>query len=108
MGTGLILVMVAACAYIIYQAARPRDVFRIEVEGGRATIAAGVVLPAFARDVAEICARNQVNRASVRGVVQGKRIVLVFSSSLGPACRQQIRNVWTSTGWKPPLSKPRG
>ncbi len=104
MGSVLTLLLVVAGAAVVYRAARPRPVFVIEVDAGRSSITTGSVTASFARDVAEICARNQVEHARVRGVVQGKRIVLVFSSSIPPGCRQQIRNMWSVTGWKAPLA----
>lgn len=104
MGSIWTLGLALICAVIVYRAARPRPAFVIKVAGGRAVVSTGTVTPTFVRDVAEICARNQVDQAHVRGVVKGGRIVLDFSASLSPGCRQQIRNVWSTTGWKAPVA----
>jgi hypothetical protein len=53
----------------------------------------------FVREVGEVCRRHGVRRAEVRGIDEGRRIVLTFSGDMPETCRQQLRNIWNLSGW---------
>lgn len=94
-GVGLMIL----AGWVVYMATRPGGVFVVRVRGGVPRATRGVVTSAFLRDVAEICAQHRVRSGTVRGVADGRRIRLEFSSGMPTACRQQIRNVWEASGW---------
>jgi Protein of unknown function (DUF3634) len=66
---------------------------------GVARAARGQVTRTFVREVGEVCRRHGVRRAEVRGIDEGRRIVLSFSGDLPEPCRQQLRNIWNVSGW---------
>ncbi len=78
----------------IARAVGSRAVFRIRIKGGIPTLAGGKVDGAFLDDLAEICRRDRIDRGTVRGVVEGKRVALAFSKGIPKPARQHIRNVW--------------
>jgi hypothetical protein len=91
------LVMLAAWA--LWCACRPRPAFVVRIKGGVPGLAKGTVTRAFLHQIGETCRRHQVGHGEVRGVRNGRRIALVFSRGMPPACQQQLRNLWTLTGW---------
>ena len=95
----LIIGLLILAGWAILAATRPCGVFVVRVRGGVPRAARGVVTSSFLRDVAEICERHRVRRGIVRGVADGRRIRLEFSSGMPTACRQQIRNLWEASGW---------
>jgi len=100
----LVLGLVIGC--VLYTICRPWPVFVVRVRDGVPKATRGQVTRGFLRDVAETCARHGVQDGEVRGIVDGRRINLVFSAGIPAPCRQQIRNVWGVSGWT--ASGPRG
>ncbi len=75
-------------------AIRPRRVFSVVIDQGAARITGGAVPREFVREVHTACTQAGVARAKVDGVRWGKHVVLSFSRSIPPDCRQRIRNLW--------------
>ncbi|OAI38641.1 hypothetical protein AYO40_06480 [Planctomycetaceae bacterium SCGC AG-212-D15] len=87
-------VVVGSFIGLIYYALQPRYVFVVQIDGGVLRVTKGKVTSAFLQVIEEACARNGVRRGWVGGVSRGREIGLVFSRSIPPACRQQLRNLW--------------
>ena len=83
----------------LYSACLPRPVFVVRISDGVPRAARGTVTRAFLRDIAETCARHGVRRGEIRGIAAGRRINLAFSGDMPEPCRQQIRNLWSLSGW---------
>jgi hypothetical protein len=92
-------VLALAVAWGIWVGVRPRAVFVIRIRDGKPRAQSGTVPRAFLREVAEICERSGLRRGTVRGVVQGDRVVLGFSRDVPDGCRQMFRNLWSLSGW---------
>jgi Protein of unknown function (DUF3634) len=93
--------LVALAAWGLWSVCRPRSAFVVRIEGGVPRVAKGTVTQAFAHQIGETCSRHHVGTGVVRGVIKGRRIALSFSRGIPPTCRQQLRNLWTLTGWSP-------
>ena len=105
------LVTIAFTALIVwalYSVGRPRPAFVIRITAGVPSVARGTVTPAFIAEIAEVCRRHRVQSGTVSGVVQDRRIALAFSGDLSSPCRQQLRNLWSISGWSAcPVNPPR-
>jgi hypothetical protein len=95
----LTLGLAALVAWGLWSAFRPRPVFVVRIKDGVPRPAKGTVTQAFVHQIGETCRRHHVQQGVVRGVNQGRRIALSFSRGIPPACQQQLRNLWTLTGW---------
>jgi Protein of unknown function (DUF3634) len=91
--------LVALAAWAIWSVFRPRPAFVVRIKNGVPRVARGTVTPAFLHQIGETCSRHHVGHGVVRGVIEGRRIALSFSHGIPPTCRQQLRNLWTLTGW---------
>ena len=98
----VLLAVVAVAAGLVWLAQRPPCTFVVRVAAGGPRAVRGTVTAAFLAAVREVCARHGVTWAEVRGEPRGQRIALVFSRSLPPAARQQLRNWWAMSGWPAP------
>jgi hypothetical protein len=91
--------LMALAAWGLWSVCRPRSAFVVRIKGGVPRVAEGKVTQAFVYQIREACSRHQVGHGVVRGVIKGGRIALSFSRGIPPTCRQQLRNLWTLTGW---------
>jgi Protein of unknown function (DUF3634) len=91
--------LAAVVAWGIWVAVRPRAVFVIRIRDGKPRAVSGTVTRGFLRDIAEICERTGLRRGTVRGVLEGERVVLGFSGDVPDRCRQMFRNLWNLSGW---------
>jgi Protein of unknown function (DUF3634) len=85
--------------WAIWSAARPRPAFVVRIASGVPRVARGTVAGAFLSDVGDVCRRHGVRDGAVLGVVKEGRIALEFSGDISAPCRQQLRNVWSISGW---------
>lgn len=99
---GVILAAGAALAWALWQAARPRAEFRVQVVDGQAQAVEGTVTPAFLERVREVCAAHGVGHGTIAGRAHGRLIRLWFSREIPPNGRQQLRNWWATFGWSAP------
>jgi hypothetical protein len=102
------LAVLAFAALAFWAAFRPRRAFVVRVTNGVPRSVRGVVTPAFLEEIRRVCDEKGVRRATVSGLVRGKRIVLAFSRGIPPGGRQQLRNWWALSGWPPPPPPDRG
>jgi Protein of unknown function (DUF3634) len=86
-------------AWVLWSVYRPQSAFVVRIKGGVPRVAKGTVIQAFLHQIGETCGRHHVEQGVVRGVIKGRRIALSFSRGMPPTCRQQLRNLWTLTGW---------
>jgi hypothetical protein len=94
------IALTALVLWAIWSAVRPRPVFEVRISEGTPRIARGTVASAFVQEVGEVCRRHGVRDGAVRGVAQESgRISLTFSGDMPPSCRQQLRNIWSLSGW---------
>jgi len=94
------LVLVLAAMGMVIQTARARPLFVIAIEQGRVRRVKGQASGRFLSELLEVCRRHGLARGRVLGFVRGGRVALEFSRNVPQACRQQIRNVWSTTGWR--------
>jgi Protein of unknown function (DUF3634) len=101
--------LAAMAAAILWSAFRPRAVFVVRIKDGLPRVASGTVTRAFLQQIGDTCSRHAVRGGIVRGVAKNRRIALVFSRNIAPACQQQLRNLWTLQGWTagPDPNRPR-
>jgi hypothetical protein len=95
----LTLALGALILWALYSVGRPRPAFVIRIQSGLPHVARGTVPPAFVAEVAEVCRRHRVQNATVTGLVNDRRIALAFSGDISQTCGQQLRNVWSISGW---------
>jgi Protein of unknown function (DUF3634) len=91
--------LVALIAWVLWRTLGPRTAFVVRVEEGAARVESGTVTPAFVQEISETCQRNRVTDGRVRGVIRDGRIVLKFSAGIPLPCQQQLRNLWSISGW---------
>jgi hypothetical protein len=91
--------LAALILWALYSVARPRPAFVIRISSGLPRVARGTVPPAFVAEVAEVCRRHRVQNATVAGLAHDRRIALAFSGDISPTCGQQLRNLWSISGW---------
>lgn len=92
-GTILILGLITGGAWI---ALSPPLVFKIRITNGTLRVTKGKVGHGCLQEFGEIVRREEIPRGWIGGVKRGRRLTLVFSRSIPPGCRQQIRNLWTN------------
>jgi hypothetical protein len=95
----LTVAVAAALIWAIYSVARPRPAFVIKIESGTPRVSRGTVTQAFVGEVAEVCRRHGVQHGTVTGIVNDRRIALAFSGDISRAAGQQLRNLWSLSGW---------
>jgi hypothetical protein len=91
--------IVALIAWVLWHLLRSRAAFVVRIEEGNPRIERGTVTPAFLHEIDDTCRRNQVTGGLVRGVSRDGRIVLEFSAGIPSSCQQQLRNLWSISGW---------
>jgi uncharacterized protein DUF3634 len=89
----LVVVVVVGGAW---KALSPQPVFKIRVAKGALRVTRGKVTPDFQQQAREIFSQWKISRGWFGAVRRGKRLTLVFSYSVPPGCRQQLRNLWTN------------
>ena len=89
----LFLAIVAGAAWL---ALSPKPVFKIRISKGRLRVTRGKVTHDLQQQAREIFQQWKVSRGWVGAVRRGRRLRLVFSFSVPPGCRQQLRNLWTN------------
>jgi hypothetical protein len=92
-GEILIVGLVVGAAWI---ALSPRPVFKIRVAKGVFRVTRGKVPADFQQQAREILDQWKISRGWIGAVRRGRRLTLVFSHSVPPGCRQQLRNLWTN------------
>jgi hypothetical protein len=95
----LTALLTALIVWALYSVARPRPAFVIRIESGCPRVARGTVAPGFVAEVAEVCRRHRVQSGTVTGLVNDRRIALVFSGDISATCGQQLRNLWSISRW---------
>jgi len=95
----LTIALGALVMWALWSVARPRPAFVVRITSGVPRVTSGTVTPAFLAEIAEVCRRHEIQRGTVNGVVRDRRISLAFSGSITPASRQQLRNLWSLSGW---------
>jgi Protein of unknown function (DUF3634) len=93
------LVEIAVLAVVVggaWKAFSPRPVFKIRFARGSLRVTQGKVTADFQQQAREIFDQWRISRGWVAAVRRGKRPTLVFSHSVPPGCRQQLRNLWTN------------
>jgi hypothetical protein len=93
LGEILILALVVGGAWI---ALSPKLVFKIRVAQGSLRVTRGTVAADFQQQAGEILEQWGISRGWIGGVRRGRRLTLIFSHSVPPGCRQQLRNLWTN------------
>jgi hypothetical protein len=91
-------------AAALWYAERLRYAFLLVIAGGKVFVRRGKATAAFLEQVRQVCSEHGVHRGWIGGVREARRIRLVFSRSLSPACQQRVRNIWRLIGWgdRPP------
>ena len=96
---------VAVAAVLVWLFAKLPAVFVVRVRGGSPEATHGAVTAAFLAAVADVCREFELSSGEVRGVAQGRRISLRFSSHFPAAARQRLRNWWALSGWPAPAQR---
>jgi hypothetical protein len=91
------ILVVAVVVGGLWKALSPPPVFKIRVAKGSLRVTRGKVTADFQQQAREIFDQWRISRGWFGAVRRGKRLTLVFSHSVPPGCRQQLRNVWTNT-----------
>jgi hypothetical protein len=89
----VILAILVAVAWFVLS---PNFVFRIRISDGSLRLTRGTVRRDFVEQLSAICREWNIQRGWIGGVRRGQRLTLIFSRSVPPGCRQQIRNLWTN------------
>lgn len=87
--------LLALVSVVLYATRRAMVKFEIRIRDGKAQLRSGSPRAAFLSDVQEIVTRNDVDRATIRGVGSGPRQRLMFDGSISDHAQQQIRNAWS-------------
>ena len=96
----LTIALAALVLWALRSVSRPPAAFVVRIVKGSPRVARGTVTPAFVQEIGEVCRRHGVRDGAVHGVVQQEgRIALAFSGNMSAACRQQLRNLWSLSGW---------
>ncbi len=104
LGTSLVirifeLALVVLVIWGLWMACRSHATFVVQIRDGVPRVTRGQINRAFVQEVGEVCRRHAVRHGEVRGVADGRRIALTFSGDLPEPCRQQLRNIWSLSGW---------
>jgi hypothetical protein len=91
--------MLALVFWGLYSAIRSSDAFVVKIVSGVPRVTRGTVTRAFVAEIGEVCRRHGVRDGAVRGVVKNNRIKLEFSRGITAPCQQQLRNLWSLSGW---------
>jgi hypothetical protein len=83
----------------LWTALRPRSVFVVRIKAGVPRVVRGTVTRTFLHEISETCSRNGVSDGVISGVPNGQRIALAFARGMPTACQQQLRNLWSISGW---------
>jgi hypothetical protein len=96
MGALQSIVIVAILVAVAWFVLAPDFAFRIRISKGSLRLAKGTVPRDFLDQASAICRQWNIKRGWIGGVRRERRVTLVFSRSVPPGCRQQIRNLWTN------------
>ena len=88
------IALVGLVVVAIYLALQPRYLFVVRIQDGVARLAKGKLTKMFLDEVALVCADARIMRGWIGGLQRGKRVVLAFSRTIPPSCRQRLRNLW--------------
>jgi Protein of unknown function (DUF3634) len=91
--------LTAIVAYALWAVLQPQCAFIVQIKQGVPRVTRGTASRSFLHEIGETCRRHHVSHGVVRGVVNGRKITLKFGGTIPPACQQQLRNVWTMSGW---------
>jgi hypothetical protein len=86
------ILIVGCVVWAAWVALSPKPVFKIRVAKGSVRVTKGKVTA----EAAEILHQWKISRGWIGAVKRGRRLTLVFSHSVPPGCRQQLRNLWTN------------
>ncbi|HXY36876.1 MAG TPA: DUF3634 family protein [Planctomycetaceae bacterium] len=92
----LVILIVAFAVWAVWSALSPKPVFKIRFAKGSLRVTKGKVTADFQKQAGEILDRWKIRRGWFAAVRRGRRPTLVFSHSVPPECRQQLRNLWTN------------
>jgi Protein of unknown function (DUF3634) len=90
------ILIVGFCVWLAWTALAPKPVFKIRFAKGALRVTRGKVTAEFQRQIGEIFDHWQIRRGWIAAVKRGPHKTLVFSHSVPPGCRQQLRNLWTN------------
>lgn len=90
--------VVAFFAWVIWSILRPRYLFEIRVEAGRAVARKGKVTQAFLDSVTEICRDAGVHNGWIGGEKRNLGSSLRFSRQFPRGVQQRLRNEWHAAG----------
>jgi hypothetical protein len=90
----VIVTILAAVAWFVLS---PQFVFRIRISAGCLRLTQGKLTHDLLAQLTAICREWDIKRGWIGGVRRGRRLTLLFSRSVPPGCRQQIRNLWTNS-----------
>jgi|GEM_PF-5968726 len=88
----LAVAVLALVVVVIHVATRQNEIFRIDVRGGRATVARGKVPPAFLADVRAIV--RHVDRGTVRAIRHDGAPRIVVAGAIDDRTAQRLRNAF--------------
>jgi hypothetical protein len=80
-------------AGLVWAARRATELFAVRIEHGRATHLRGRIPPALFSEIADVCARPPVERATLRAVLHGGTPALEITGAVSEAQAQRLRNV---------------
>lgn len=80
--------------WVVWKLAQARFVFVVRIRHGVARLAHGTLPHAYLQLIGEVCSEHSIQRGWVSGLRRGRRITLLFSRRIPPACRQRLRNQW--------------
>jgi len=78
---------------LVWAARRATELFAVRIEGGRAKHLRGRMPPALFTEIADICGRPPIERATLRAVLQGGTPALQITGAVSDAQAQRLRNV---------------
>ncbi|HEV3303130.1 MAG TPA: DUF3634 family protein [Planctomycetaceae bacterium] len=90
------ILIVGCVVWAAWIALSPKPVFKIRVAKGSVRVTKGKVTADFQQQAADILQQWKISRGWIGAVKRGRRLTLVFSHSVPPGCRQQLRNLWTN------------
>ncbi len=90
------ILVVGFCLWLAWYALAPKPVFKVRFAKGALRVTRGKVTANFEQQIGEIFEQWQIRRGWIAAVQRGPQRTLVFSRSVPPGCRQQLRNLWTN------------
>jgi hypothetical protein len=83
----------------LYAVCRPKPIFIVRITDGVPRISRGQVTRGFLQDIADACDRHGIRNGEIQGLAVRRRINLIFSRQIPISCQQQVRNLWSLSGW---------